>query len=83
MIASAGGDTAALVASTGVGLVAAPDDPVALAARFAEAAATPPAQRAWMGGCARRTYQERMSLPVGLDQFEDILTKATQQKGPA
>ncbi|GGR92220.1 glycosyltransferase WbuB [Micromonospora fulviviridis] len=76
VIGSVAGDAAALIGSAGVGLVAAPEDPRALAARFAEAAALAPAARAELGARARQVYLDRMSLSVGVDQFEDILTKA-------
>ncbi|MBY8874836.1 glycosyltransferase family 4 protein [Micromonospora sp. PLK6-60] len=81
VIASAGGDTAAFVGSTGVGLVAAPADPDSLAARFAEAARMPAATRTGLGTRARQVYLERMSLRVGVDQFEDILTKTAERRG--
>ncbi|MEV1328692.1 glycosyltransferase family 4 protein [Micromonospora costi] len=83
VIAAVGGDTAALVRSTGTGLACPPEDWRTLAARFAEAAALPPASRREMGRRARQVYQERMSLRVGVDQFEDILTKAAAEKGRA
>ncbi|TYB96175.1 glycosyltransferase family 4 protein [Micromonospora sp. WP24] len=83
VVASVGGDTAALIRSTDVGLVSPPEDWRALAERFAEAATLPAAVRQEMGHRARQVYQERMSLRVGVDQFEDILTKAAAQRGRA
>ncbi|RKN16036.1 glycosyltransferase WbuB [Micromonospora musae] len=83
VIASVAGDTAALVRSTDVGLTCPPEDWRALAERFTEAAALPAAVRQEMGRRARQVYQERMSLRVGVDQFEDILTKAAAQRGRA
>ncbi|MEV4656125.1 glycosyltransferase family 4 protein [Micromonospora sp. NPDC049301] len=79
VIASLGGDAAALVHSTGIGLTCPPEDSQALADRFVEAAALPVDVRREMGRRARHVYQERMSLRVGVDQFEDILTKAAVQ----
>jgi len=83
VIASAGGDTAAFVGATGVGLVAAPEDPVTLAARFAQAADMPAGGRAELGARARQVYLDRLSLPVGVDQFDDILTKLAARRGDA
>ncbi|QGN49548.1 glycosyltransferase family 4 protein [Micromonospora sp. WMMD558] len=81
VIASLGGDAAALVDSTGSGLVCPPEDWAALAGRFLLATDTPAADRAAMGQRARRAYQERMCLRVGVDQFEDIFTKVAAQRG--
>ncbi|MEU3453723.1 glycosyltransferase family 4 protein [Micromonospora sp. NPDC006766] len=81
VIAALAGDAAALVASTGAGLVCRPGNWAALAERFRQAAETPAADRAAMGERARRAYQERMCVRVGVDQFEDILTKAAARKG--
>ncbi|WBB69864.1 glycosyltransferase family 4 protein [Micromonospora sp. WMMD812] len=83
VIASVAGDTAALVRSTGVGLACPPEDWRALADRFVAAASLPDAARREMGDRARQVYRERMSLRVGVDQFEDILTKAAAQRGRA
>ncbi|MCW3839607.1 glycosyltransferase family 4 protein [Micromonospora yasonensis] len=83
VIVSASGDAGGLVRSAGVGLVAAPEDPVALAARFTEAATMPAVARAELARRARQVYLERMSLQVGVDQFEDILTKVAKGSGPA
>ncbi|MFC3501717.1 glycosyltransferase family 4 protein [Micromonospora krabiensis] len=83
VIASVAGETAALVRSTGVGLACQPDDWRALAERFAEAAALPLASRQEMGRRARQVYLERMSLRVGVDQFEDLLTKVAAERGRA
>ncbi|MGX7671908.1 glycosyltransferase family 4 protein [Plantactinospora sp. DSM 117369] len=76
VVVSAAGDAARLVESTGVGLVCRPEDPTALAVRFAEAAALPAAVRTALGRRAREVYRERMSLRVGADQVEDLLTKS-------
>ncbi|MEH0936283.1 glycosyltransferase family 4 protein [Micromonospora psammae] len=81
VIASVGGDAASLVRSAGVGLVCPPEDWRALADLFVEAAARPPVARMEMGLRARQVYRDRMSLQVGVDQFEDILTKAAAQEG--
>ncbi|MEV6815833.1 glycosyltransferase family 4 protein [Micromonospora sp. NPDC051296] len=81
VVASLGGDAPALVRSAGVGLVSPPEDWRALADRFAEAAALPVAERARMAHQARRVYEERMSVRVGVDQFEDILAKVATRRG--
>ncbi|MBM7493644.1 glycosyltransferase involved in cell wall biosynthesis [Micromonospora luteifusca] len=83
VIAAAGGDTAALVQSAEFGLVCPPEDWPTLADRFVTAAAVPADVRRDMGRRARHVYQERMSLRVGVDQFEDILTKVAAQRGRA
>ncbi|WBB46648.1 glycosyltransferase family 4 protein [Verrucosispora sp. WMMA2044] len=81
VIASVAGDAAALIQSSGGGLVSRPGDWRALAARFAEAAALPRQRRDEMGRQARQVYQDRMSLRVGVDQFEDILAKLNTRRG--
>ncbi|MBQ0976958.1 MULTISPECIES: glycosyltransferase family 4 protein [Micromonospora] len=83
VIAAAGGDTGALVRSAGVGLVCPPEDWRALAERFVEASDQPAATRQAMADRARQVYRDRMSLRVGVDQFEDILTKVAAQRGRA
>ncbi|HEY0698717.1 MAG TPA: glycosyltransferase, partial [Micromonospora sp.] len=81
VIVSAAGDVARFVEATGTGLVCPPEDPVALADRFAAAAATPVAERSAMAGRARQVYRERMSLRAGVDQIEDVLVKAAASRG--
>ncbi|MEU7652896.1 glycosyltransferase family 4 protein [Micromonospora taraxaci] len=81
VIAALGGDAAALVESTGAGLVCPPGDWAVLADRLRQAADTAAAERVAMGQRARRAYQERMCVRVGVDQFEDILTKVAAGKG--
>ncbi|GAA1773420.1 glycosyltransferase family 4 protein [Luedemannella helvata] len=76
VIVSAAGDCATLVASAGAGLTCPPEDWAALADRFAVVACMTPQARAAMGARARTLYAERMSLRVGADQIEDMLTKA-------
>ncbi|AVT36126.1 glycosyltransferase family 4 protein [Plantactinospora sp. BB1] len=87
VLVSAAGDAARLVESTGAGLVCPPEDPTALAARLVEAAALPPAARTALRHRAREVYRERMSLRVGADQIEDLLTKSgvpsAGRSGPA
>ncbi|MER7442053.1 glycosyltransferase family 4 protein [Micromonospora avicenniae] len=83
VIGSVGGDTAALIRSTDVGLVCPPEDWRALAERFSQVAEMPTAVRQEMSRRARQVYRERMSLRVGVDQFEDILTKTAAQGGRA
>jgi glycosyltransferase involved in cell wall biosynthesis len=75
VIVSAAGDAARLVSSAGAGLTCAPEDWRALAGRFADAAEVPARQRAAMGRRARRLYEDRMGLAVGVDQIEDMLAK--------
>lgn len=79
VIVSAGGDAARTVESAGAGLTCPPEDPQALAERFATAAALPPEARTAMATRARQTYEERMSLRTGADQIEDLLLKAIAQ----
>ncbi|HEY2675026.1 MAG TPA: glycosyltransferase family 4 protein [Rugosimonospora sp.] len=81
VIVSAPGDAARLVSSAGAGLTCAPEDWRALADRFIDAAETPPARRAATGRRARRLYEDRMSLPVGVDQIEDMLSKVGTHEG--
>jgi glycosyltransferase involved in cell wall biosynthesis len=81
VIVSAAGDCATMVAAAGAGLTCPPEDPAALAGVFAAAAAATPAERAAMGERARRLYCDRMSLRVGVDQIEDMLTKAVACRG--
>lgn len=75
VVVSAPGDAAGLVESAGAGLTCPPEDWRALAGQFAAAARMSPAEREEAGAHARRLYQERMSLRVGVDQIEDMLTK--------
>ncbi|MFV2100784.1 glycosyltransferase family 4 protein [Micromonospora sp. LOL_024] len=81
VIGSIAGDAAALIRSSGVGLVSPPEDWRALAARFTEAAALPRHRRDQMGRQARQVYENRMSVRVGVDQFEDIMVKLATRRG--
>ncbi|MET7968220.1 glycosyltransferase family 4 protein [Micromonospora sp. NPDC005305] len=81
VIVSAAGDAATLVTASGVGLAAPAEDWRALAERFAAAAALPSSTRADMGRRAQQMYRDRMSLRVGVDQIEDMLTKMTSARG--
>jgi colanic acid biosynthesis glycosyl transferase WcaI len=81
VIVSAAGDCASLVASAGVGFTCPPEDWRALADRFAAAAATLPSVRAAMGDRALALYRDRMSLRAGVDQIEDLVTKAATCRG--
>lgn len=83
VVVSAAGDAARLVESARVGLVCPPENWAALAGCFAEAAALAPAARTAMGRRAREVYQERMSLRVGVDQIEDMVTKTAVLGGRA
>ncbi|WBB71723.1 glycosyltransferase family 4 protein [Micromonospora sp. WMMD1128] len=80
VLASAPGDAARLVESAGVGFSCPPEDVVALASRFAQAAALPAGEWARMGARASRVYQDRMSLRVGVDQIEDMMAKLITQR---
>ncbi|WP_341720198.1 glycosyltransferase family 4 protein [Micromonospora sp. FIMYZ51] len=83
VVAALPGAAATVVESARAGLVCPPGDWGALAQRFRSAAGTSERERAEMGRRARQLYQERMCLPVGVDQFEDILTKLAARKGRA
>ncbi|MET8045214.1 glycosyltransferase family 4 protein [Micromonospora sp. NPDC005215] len=76
VLMSADGDAARLVSTGGAGLVCPPDDWRALADQFAAAARVPAEQRIAMGRRGRQLYLDRMSLRVGVDQIEDLLSKA-------
>jgi glycosyltransferase involved in cell wall biosynthesis len=84
VVVSAAGDAARLVSSAGAGFTCAPEDWRALSGRFAAAAEVPARQREAMGRRARRLYEDRMSLAVGVDQIEDMLVKVgTRSEDPA
>ncbi|MBM0225051.1 glycosyltransferase family 4 protein [Micromonospora sp. ATA51] len=80
VVVSAAGDVARLVEAAGAGLTCPPEDWPALADRFTRIAAWSPAQRVAAGARARRFYQKRMALHVGVDQIEDMLTKIAKQE---
>ncbi|MBQ1017241.1 glycosyltransferase family 4 protein [Micromonospora sp. D93] len=76
VLMSADGDAARLVSAGGAGLVCPPDDWRALADQFVAAARMSTEQRLAMGCRGRQLYLDRMSLRVGVDQIEDLLSKA-------
>ncbi|MEU1606893.1 glycosyltransferase family 4 protein [Micromonospora matsumotoense] len=73
MVASAGGDTAALVERARAGLSCPPEDWAALADRFWLASTIPPPARVEMGRRGRETYLREMSLRAGVDRIEALL----------
>ncbi|RIV41619.1 glycosyltransferase family 4 protein [Micromonospora radicis] len=76
VVASAGGDTAALVERTRAGLSCPPEDWASLADRFWLAATIPPPARLDMGRRGRAAYLRDMSLPAGVDRIEQLLREA-------
>ncbi|PTA46287.1 glycosyltransferase family 4 protein [Micromonospora sp. RP3T] len=83
VIVSADGDAARLVEAAGAGLTCPAEDWRALADRFRAAVDIPPAERVRIGERARRAYLERMSLRVGVDQIEDVVTGICPGRPPA
>jgi colanic acid biosynthesis glycosyl transferase WcaI len=81
VVVSVPGDCAAMVENNGVGFACPPDDWRLLAERFRQAAKLPAAERAEMGRRAREVYQAQMSRQAGIDQLEDLLTRAVAQRG--
>lgn len=81
VVVSVPGDCAALVENHGVGFACPPDDWRLLAERFRQAAKLPAAERTEMGRRAREVYQAQMSRQAGIDQLEDLLTRAVAQRG--
>ncbi|MFI9639713.1 glycosyltransferase family 4 protein [Micromonospora sp. NPDC051925] len=73
VVASAGGDTAALVERARAGLSCPPEDWAALADRFWLASTIPASARAEMGRRGRETYLREMSLGAGVDRIETLL----------
>ncbi|MBO4165222.1 MULTISPECIES: glycosyltransferase family 4 protein [Micromonospora] len=73
MVASAGGDTAALVERARAGLSCPPEDWAALADRFWLATTIPAPARVEMGRRGRETYLREMSLRAGVDRIEALL----------
>ncbi|MEV6813340.1 glycosyltransferase family 4 protein [Micromonospora sp. NPDC051296] len=76
VVASAGGDTAALVERARAGLSCPPEDWASLADRFWLAAHIPPPARVEMGRRGREAYLREMSLPAGVDRIEQLLREA-------
>ncbi|MEU1886875.1 glycosyltransferase family 4 protein [Micromonospora sp. WMMD987] len=81
LVASAGGDTAALVERARAGLSCPPEDWAALADRFWLATTIPPPARAEMGRRGRETYLREMSLGAGVDRIETLLTHVAATAG--
>jgi glycosyltransferase involved in cell wall biosynthesis len=73
VVASAAGDTVALVERARAGLSCPPEDWAALADRLWLASAIPPAARADMGRRGRDAYLREMSLRAGVDRIEQML----------
>jgi colanic acid biosynthesis glycosyl transferase WcaI len=76
VVVSAGGDTADLVERARAGLSCRPEDPAALADRFALAAVIPAAARREMARRARDSYLREMSMRAGVDRIEQLLAEA-------
>ncbi|MFJ6194509.1 glycosyltransferase family 4 protein [Micromonospora sp. NPDC092111] len=83
VVASAGGDTAALVERARAGLSCPPEDWAALADRFWLASTIPLPARAEMGRRGRETYLREMSLRAGVDRIEALLGEVAGAAGPA
>ncbi|GIJ25038.1 hypothetical protein Vqi01_02000 [Micromonospora qiuiae] len=82
VVASAGGDTAALVERTRAGLSCPPEDWASLADRFWLAAHIPPPARVEMGRRGREAYLREMSLPAGVDRIERLLRESVAAARP-
>jgi colanic acid biosynthesis glycosyl transferase WcaI len=76
VVVSVAGDCAALVERDRVGLSCPPDDWLALANRFLQAASLSTDERAEMALRARNSYETQMSKQAGVDQLEDMLIEA-------
>ncbi|GAB3392016.1 glycosyltransferase family 4 protein [Micromonospora halotolerans] len=81
VVASAGGDTVALVERARAGLSCPPEDWAALADRFWLASAIPPPARADMGRRGREAYLREMSLRAGVDRIEGLLREVSSRAG--
>jgi glycosyltransferase involved in cell wall biosynthesis len=79
VVASAGGDTVALVERARAGLSCPPEDWAALADRFWLASAIPPPARAEMGRRGRDAYLREMSLRTGVDRIEGLLHEVSSR----
>ncbi|MET8908001.1 glycosyltransferase family 4 protein [Micromonospora sp. NPDC004551] len=77
VVASAGGDTVALVERARAGLSCPPEDWAALADRFWLASAIPPPARVDMGRRGRDAYLREMSLRAGVDRIEGLLREVS------
>jgi glycosyltransferase involved in cell wall biosynthesis len=80
VVVSAPGDSAQIVERSGAGLSCPPEDWAALADRFQRAAALSPVDRAGMALRARESYRTLMSVRAGVDQLEDMLSRAAGRR---
>ncbi|MEU9825416.1 glycosyltransferase family 4 protein [Micromonospora chersina] len=83
VVASAGGDTVALVERARAGLSCPPEDWAALADRFWLASAIPPPARVDMGRRGRDAYLREMSLRAGVDRIEGLLHEVSARAATA
>lgn len=80
VVCAVAGDAAALVAESGAGETADPDDPAAIAAAFRAMADAGPDGRRAMAARARSFYVERLSEAVGSAQLEHHLAEAASSR---
>jgi glycosyltransferase involved in cell wall biosynthesis len=73
------GDAADLVRESGGGLVAASEDPVALADAIEELANLPRQALADMGARAQMFYQQHLSLRIGVERFSEIFRALSKE----
>lgn len=83
VVASAAGDTVALVERARAGLSCPPEDWAALADRFWLASAIPPPARLDMGRRGRDAYLREMSLRAGVDRIERLLHEVSARAAGA
>ncbi|MGQ0708806.1 MAG: glycosyltransferase family 4 protein [Rhodoferax sp.] len=72
------GDAAELVKMAGCGVMAKPEDPVAIAEAVESLARMSPGERQEMGDRGLAFYQENLSLAVGSDKFKKIFKNVVQ-----
>jgi glycosyltransferase involved in cell wall biosynthesis len=70
------GDAAEIVREAGAGILFAPEDPDSLVDVIRHLARMTPAERESMGAKGAAFYQDRMSLRIGVDQFEQTFKRA-------
>lgn len=83
VITTVHGDVSDLVTNEGLGFVAPPSDPVALASAIRRAASTSALERTAMVLRARRFYERHMSETAGVSAIEEILRAAARRSGNA
>ncbi|GGR93794.1 glycosyltransferase WbuB [Micromonospora fulviviridis] len=83
VVASAAGDTVALVERARAGLSCPPEDWAALADRFWLASAIPPPARLDMGRRGRDAYLREMSQRAGVDRIERLLHEVSARAAGA